>query len=614
MMQEGQFILSLVSYQSGKQIFRKNLDSQKMLLGRFENADITIDHPSISHYHALIILTPDGHSGVIKDLASENGIKVNDQSGQELFFSLGDRITLGAVDLYVEETITDGQEKVTIINRDKFVKKVNTESIHFQHELKPKTGLELIDGEYCDITFDESKFNPTEVKNPLLNQLDLKSDSYIDIEENKKIRPNLIKESGKTAIEVSILSNGHLLSVHYLPIANRTYYACSIKRRHSIPVEGLLTNKKIPFIHIANHQVEVYDLSDYFVSEAPEALSKNTKTLKIDDVLIFTIGTTQIFIRQTQAPAKHRSVPFFQLDKLLLRQLLITFVPVLILAIVLKMVDITPPKEEPKKIAILYRPAVQADMKSETKTKENADKKDADTGIKEVQQKETLPQFAAKNNDLKKPSKTPEAAAATSSVAPAKVKAYEFKSDKFNNLFASQAVGPNLKESNSKTNNQTQGISAAAGELNSKELKTAGTFGQDSYGNAAESYGAKGLSTKSGADTAYVAPKTVILGSMDPELLRKILREYLPQFKHCYQEELDKYSDHVKGTVNLDFRIGEDGLVKSAAVQGTQAKFSTSGQECMRNVLRRIAFPKPKGGGVVDVRQPLNFFSERTKM
>ena len=25
---------------------------------------------------------------------------------------------------------------------------------------------------------------------------------------------------------------------------------------------------------------------------------------------------------------------------------------------------------------------------------------------------------------------------------------------------------------------------------------------------------------------------------MDPDLLRKILQEYLPQFRHCYQQEL----------------------------------------------------------------------------
>jgi hypothetical protein len=34
----------------------------------------------------------------------------------------------------------------------------------------------------------------------------------------------------------------------------------------------------------------------------------------------------------------------------------------------------------------------------------------------------------------------------------------------------------------------------------------------------------------------------------------------------------------------------------------------------MGQVLGIIDFPKPKGGGVVDVRQPLNFFAETEKI
>ena len=34
----------------------------------------------------------------------------------------------------------------------------------------------------------------------------------------------------------------------------------------------------------------------------------------------------------------------------------------------------------------------------------------------------------------------------------------------------------------------------------------------------------------------------------------------------------------------------------------------------MASVLRMIDFPKPKGGGLVDVRHPLNFFAEKEKI
>jgi hypothetical protein len=139
-----------------------------------------------------------------------------------------------------------------------------------------------------------------------------------------------------------------------------------------------------------------------------------------------------------------------------------------------------------------------------------------------------------------------------------------------------------------------------------------GTLGQDFSGNYDSSTGAQGLSSKSGVDTTYQDPKTVVLGSMDPELLRKILKEYLPQFRHCYQKELES-NEAAKGVIDLHFRINPNGSVSKIAIKGKRARFSKSGTGCMAGVLKLIDFPKPKGGGVVDVKQPLNFFSEKNK-
>ena len=100
---------------------------------------------------------------------------------------------------------------------------------------------------------------------------------------------------------------------------------------------------------------------------------------------------------------------------------------------------------------------------------------------------------------------------------------------------------------------------------------------------------------------------------MDPELLRKILAEYLPQFRHCYQQELQKQED-VEGVLDMNFRIGKDGKVSKINIKAKDSRFSGGGVNCMASVLRLIDFPKPKGGGIVDVRQPLNFFSERAKI
>lgn len=139
-------------------------------------------------------------------------------------------------------------------------------------------------------------------------------------------------------------------------------------------------------------------------------------------------------------------------------------------------------------------------------------------------------------------------------------------------------------------------------------------LGKDEYGNFDKSTSTKGILNKKGFETAFVQPETVVLGSIDPELLRKILSEYLQQFKYCYQQELQENSEQIKGIIDLNFRISAEGTVSSVNIKSGNTKFSTKGIACMSNVLRMINFPRPKGGGLVDVRQPLNFQSEQTKI
>jgi hypothetical protein len=139
-------------------------------------------------------------------------------------------------------------------------------------------------------------------------------------------------------------------------------------------------------------------------------------------------------------------------------------------------------------------------------------------------------------------------------------------------------------------------------------------LGKDAVGNYDRSTSARGLANKKGIDTAFVQADTVVLGSIEPEVLRKILQEYLPQFKFCYQQELQEHSEKIKGIVDLNFRIEGDGKVSTVNIKTAQTQFSSKGVSCMSNILKIIDFPKPKGGGLVDVRQPLNFFSESTKI
>ena len=105
--------------------------------------------------------------------------------------------------------------------------------------------------------------------------------------------------------------------------------------------------------------------------------------------------------------------------------------------------------------------------------------------------------------------------------------------------------------------------------------------------------------------------KTVFLGAMSPELIRKILKKYLPQFKFCFQQDLAFEKTKKGGIVDLKFSISKFGKVKDISMGFKKKDFSVKGIHCMRKVLGLIKFPRPKGGGKVRVRQPLNFSTEK---
>jgi hypothetical protein len=179
----------------------------------------------------------------------------------------------------------------------------------------------------------------------------------------------------------------------------------------------------------------------------------------------------------------------------------------------------------------------------------------------------------------------------------------------------SPAVTRNIGSTDINVGNVGESVGALKNAL-SKGVGGTGNGNGGGFGNGKGLSGsglAGGLGTKDGIDTSFMETKTVIMGSMDAETLRRILREYIPQFRHCYQQELQKSTKKLEGVIDLGFRIEGNGKVSKIDVKSKGMVFSGQGHECMSQVLSRIEFPKPKGGGLVDVVQPLNFLSEQQK-
>jgi TonB family protein len=97
---------------------------------------------------------------------------------------------------------------------------------------------------------------------------------------------------------------------------------------------------------------------------------------------------------------------------------------------------------------------------------------------------------------------------------------------------------------------------------------------------------------------------------MDPDVIRRILLDHLPQFRYCYQKELERSGVEASGTVKLNFTIGASGHVSQAGIDGSSG-LPSEVKRCVVGVLRGISFPEPQGGGTVEVKQPMNFYPKK---
>ncbi len=126
-----------------------------------------------------------------------------------------------------------------------------------------------------------------------------------------------------------------------------------------------------------------------------------------------------------------------------------------------------------------------------------------------------------------------------------------------------------------------------------------GTIGRGSGNPGGGKYG-KGVGNLGGHKT--VAPDVVpgtaeVKGSLDKELIRRIIRRHINEVKFCYEKELTK-NTALQGRVMVQFTIAATGGVISSIVQS-----STMGnpnvEQCIAGAVRRWEFPKPQGGIVV---------------
>jgi hypothetical protein len=133
-----------------------------------------------------------------------------------------------------------------------------------------------------------------------------------------------------------------------------------------------------------------------------------------------------------------------------------------------------------------------------------------------------------------------------------------------------------------------------------------GKVGTKGRGGGLGSYGTGvgGLGKKGERDVNVSTGTAVVMGSVDRELIRKVIQEHAAQIRYCYEQQL-AINPKLQGKVAIKWIINGDGSASSAQVDRSATTLDDDKvHECMKSRITSWAFPKPKGGGIAVITYP----------
>jgi pSer/pThr/pTyr-binding forkhead associated (FHA) protein len=133
-----------------------------------------------------------------------------------------------------------------------------------------------------------------------------------------------------------------------------------------------------------------------------------------------------------------------------------------------------------------------------------------------------------------------------------------------------------------------------------------GAVGTKGRGGGMGGYGAGvgGLGSKADRDIGLAAADPRVLGAIDPELIRRVIREHASQVRYCYEQQL-ALNPRLQGKVSIRWQIESDGRVTNPQVEAAETTLaSVEVQRCIVSRIVTWEFPKPRGGGIAIVKYP----------
>jgi hypothetical protein len=133
-----------------------------------------------------------------------------------------------------------------------------------------------------------------------------------------------------------------------------------------------------------------------------------------------------------------------------------------------------------------------------------------------------------------------------------------------------------------------------------------GAVGTKGRGGGLGSYGTGvgGLGKKGDRDVSVATGPAQVLGSIDRELVRKVIQEHAAQIRYCYEQQL-AVNPRLQGKVTVKWIINADGSASAPEIErGSTSLDDSRVHECMMARIVSWQFPKPKGGGTAVITYP----------
>ena len=467
-------------------------------------------------------------------------------------------------------------------------------------------------------------------------------------------------------LEITIFINDFVVSVDYFLASQGSLFASGKENTTgAITFPFLSQNTQVPFLVYKDQSFGIYDYtenSDWKIRiYGQDGVVENFKVvdgyIKLKKEYIITIESDKfnVVIKQTDAPPKTIATPFFLLDKFF-NKVVISVLPIYVALLVglmlmpVKEKDFDEQKIEIDRIVYVkdIPPPVFPPRNREDEILPEASKSSAGAGEITKSQKIDVPpkEKPIDNTAVSLPPK-PKAATVKPIVPPANISAPAVntkvtsskvvtKDVALVNNEAAEAIPPRLDlkalqnkvgkklESagvasnviSNKLSDELEGAKSLVGANSGAQVKDVGPLQSASTGivnvsGAQTGDLGKGKNIKSniGGDIGFfdgTGGKKVLMGILDPTEVQNILRRYIPQFQFCYEKELERTNSKVATTLVLEFSINGEGKPMNATFDSKNITFTPAAIKCFEQVIYSIQFSKPKGGGVVGIRQPLN--------